>query len=306
MYIARNVIDRDGIYFIKLKDRNTGRESEYQFAFLQGPQNHFSNLLTGFDYYNTSFPLAEEDDYDLYWDEYPSDEKDTPIMDGRSIIRLMNHKNYEPSWNVGRPIEAVHNIKRIQNLSIFMYDTMKMEVNFTPRWTAYSQDNDKIPPVINLPTEDFSEMESIKFGDDLMIYPIARTICGDVLVIAFSTYLKITDPTLRWNINAVYNNDYTISIGSDHSYGYNLIDCCYYIPQVFELLNAMRIPSSDRIMTIEITLSDLIGNSIDIVFDSFMQYSKYTLSTENLPYFNMYDRIAHVINTLSTRRDVNG
>ena len=301
MYNARSVTDRDGIYFIKLRHD----DKEYPFAFLQGPQNHFSNLLTGFDYYNTPFPMAEETDYDLYWDEYPSDEKDTPIMDGRSIIKIMNHKNYEPSWNVGRSIEAVHNIKRIQNLSIFMYDTMKMELNFTPRWTAYAQDGG-IPPVINLPSEDFSLMESIKFGNDLMIYPITRTICGDALVIAFSTYLKMIDPTLKWNINAVYNNDYTISISSDHSYGYNLIDCCYYIPQVFELLNAMRIPSSDRIMEIEVTLSDLIGNSIDIVFDSFMQYSNYTLSTENLPYFNMYDRIAHVINTLPTRRDVNG
>ena len=296
MYNARSVTDRDGIYFIKLRHD----DKEYPFAFLQGPQNHFSNLLTGFDYYNTPFPMAEETDYDLYWDEYPSDEKDTPIMDGRSIIKIMNHKNYEPSWNVGRSIEAVHNIKRIQNLSIFMYDTMKMELNFTPRWTAYAQDN-VVPPEINLPSEDFSLMELIKFGDDLMIYPIARTICGDALVIAFSTYLKLTDSTLKWNINAVYNNDYTISIGSDHSYGYNLIDCCYYIPQIFELLNVMRIPSSDRIMEIEVTLSDMLGNSIEIRFDSSMQLSNYTLSTENLPYFNMYDRIAYVINQYDKR-----
>lgn len=296
MYNARSVTDRDGIYFIKLRHD----DKEYPFAFLQGPQNHFSNLLTGFDYYNTPFPMAEETDYDLYWDEYPSDEKDTPIMDGRSIIKIMNHKNYEPSWNVGRSIEAVHNIKRIQNLSIFMYDTMKMEVNFTHRWTAYSQDG-RIPPEINFPSEDFSLMELIKFGDDLMIYPITRTICGDALVIAFSTYLKLTDSTLRWNINAVYNNDYTISIGSDHSYGYNLIDCCYYIPQIFELLNAMRIPSSDRIMEIEVTLSDMLGNSIEIRFDSSMRLSNYTLSTENLPYFNMYDRIAYVINQYDKR-----
>ena len=254
MYNARSVTDRDGIYFIKLRHD----DKEYPFAFLQGPQNHFSNLLTGFDYYNTPFPMAEETDYDLYWDEYPSDEKDTPIMDGRSIIKIMNHKNYEPSWNVGRSIEAVHNIKRIQNLSIFMYDTMKMELNFTPRWTAYAQDN-VVPPEINLPSEDFSLMELIKFGDDLMIYPITRTICGDALVIAFSTYLKLTDSTLRWNINA------------------------------------------DRIMEIEVTLSDMLGNSIEIRFDSSMRLSNYTLSTENLPYFNMYDRIAYVINQYDKR-----
>ena len=264
--------ERDEIYMI---------DHDNDFVWIQGPQNHFPNLLTGIDY-NRAFYMDDRiQSFSIYWDEYPSNEKDLPIQEGRSIIKLAGTSN--ESWNVLSSAEYLHRMKRIQNLAIFMYDVMKIELNFIPI-------NDETDEEIVFPEEDYSNLEPLLFGKDILLYPIHHTICGDGLIISYHSFCRLMK--LQWKMDVYYNDDYNFEISSNQT-DYNIIDCCYYIPQVLELLHVMNKPTSDDDLCVRVYLDDYM-----IEFNANSYASNYTLSIENLPYFNMYDRIAYIVNKL--------
>lgn len=265
--------EHNGIYMIDHND---------DFVWIQGPQNHFPNLLTGIDYNKAFFKDDQIQSFSIYWDEYPSNEKDLPMKEGRSIIKLSGNQK-DDSWNVLSNVEYLHQMKRIQNLAIFMYDVMKIELNFIPM-------NDETDEEIVFPEEDYSHLEPLLFGKDILLYPIHHTICGDGLIISYRSFCRLMK--IQWKMDVYYNDDYNFEISSNQT-DYNIIDCCYYIPQILELLHAMNKPTTDDDLCVRVYLDDY---TMEFNADSYA--SNYTLSIENLPYFNMYDRIAYVVNKL--------
>ena len=120
-----SIEERNGLYILN---------KDYRHLWIIGPQNHFPNLITRF---NDNTPIPDYGDYELYWEEYPGDENDIPLGENKVVIRLQETYTFETGWNLGQALNRIHSIKRIQNIARFIYDTLHLEIIFTPISTEY-------------------------------------------------------------------------------------------------------------------------------------------------------------------------
>lgn len=282
-----SIEERNGLYILN---------KDYRHFWIIGPQNHFPNLITRC---NDNTPIPDFGDYELYWEEYPGDENDIVLGENKVVIRFQETYTFdpdfqetytfEPEWNLCHALNRIHSIKRIQSISRFMYEALHLEVIFTPFSMEY--------PDITIPEEDFSDMKEMICGDDLMIYPIQYSNCGDAFVLSASTANLIRSKLLKWSIDFHYSEDYHTTF--DQNGKYNLIDLCYYLPLTIELLHAIKKPIDPDDFYISLELEYEFPEyrwKTSRIFDgSYPDRYRDTLSIVNIPYFSFYDTIAYIL-----------